>query len=1012
MIHSTRSFSLGLIAGIVSTLPAQQPAASPFPTAVEVLTPLIGQKDPQLGTFKKIRRGQPVAVNFRGLRAAHAGAVLRLRLFKDATFYARCVRKEKIECLADAFHWHCTLEGHAHSHCILTVVGDGFAAWLHPGLRTSTYLVQGAPGMHCARDMNDGGKGCGCDHNTRHHDTSKPAPQHACDDSTSTVTVMMVYSPLAQTQSGGQSKIQATCANGLAQCNTICRNSGVGYQYKATSIRYSGPKPPTTMPANLNLVSYTKGPRDPYGYMDWVPKYRKSEGADLVALIVGDFAGHGNTLGIAWQPSGQPSAGSGFSVTEYNSANNYTLAHELGHNFGCDHDYAQRGGTPPYSYGYGYNKNIYTSWPYKDYFRTTMSYRPSCPTGYSCRTFYVPIFSSPQLTVRTTRGNFAGGTSRAHNALLVRNTLQSVANHSWSVRGWRSTPKITKQPSARSLPQGYLAPNTAVMSVAADGATKYQWQKNGSNISGQTKAILTLGTNLSKADEGLYRCVVSGPCYSTTSMTARLTITSARKTYFYQSGTGTVVGDVNGDGNDDFVMTDPSYLSGKGFVQLRLGGSNSLQGSFTGFTTKSRFGTSVASGDVDGDGRADVLFGAPGDNAVFLIKGSSPRSYSYFLSQTTGVGTALATARYLDNDGHADVIIGAGAVIRAYSGRTKRLLHSFTAPANVTAIETVGDVNSDGHDDYAIGMPSWAQRGRVEIRSGKDGKLLRVSIGQGGWKFGQTLAATGDITGDRVPDLVVGATGYSYAGARGAVCTISGSNGSLIRLQPSGYYFFGTTLASGFDHDGDGKLDVVIGAYGGAFVYSPARSVFLKVISKPSGVGASFGMSASAGYLNGDGTPDYVIGGGGSTELIVFDATPVANPAEVKMYGRICADSKGRLARAGHSIQPRVGGKTELRLDSAPPSSMVFFHLGQQRQNVDLGILRMPGCAWHVRPLIEAALATDSKGRVRLPGTVPSTGSLVGARLQFQFFPVDRGLPTSRTQATASNGVEVRIGAK
>lgn len=144
-------------------------------------------------------------------------------------------------------------------------------------------------------------------------------------------------------------------------------------------------------------------------------------------------------------------------------------------------------------------------------------------------------------------------------------------------------------------------------------------------------------------------------------------------------------------------------------------------------------------------------------------------------------------------------------------------------PFTVTPPPVVGDVNRDGLADFVVSAYNHAVAGaagvgRVEVRSGADGALLRAVASPDtapGTYFGAVVTLGGDLDGDGRADFVVGAPAASPGGRThaGSVFLYSGASGALLRRLdgPTAGERFGASLAVG-DVDADGRVDVAVGA--------------------------------------------------------------------------------------------------------------------------------------------------------------------------------------------------------
>ncbi len=254
-----------------------------------------------------------------------------------------------------------------------------------------------------------------------------------------------------------------------------------------------------------------------------------------------------------------------------------------------------------------------------------------------------------------------------------------------------------------------------------------------------------------------------------------------------------------------------------------------------------------------------------------------------FHGPTTGKGAffgwAVSELRDVNGDGVTDVVAGevdGGSKMRGrvwvYSGRTGRLLFRRSGRAGEQsgyAIADAGDVNGDGVPDVISGAPGQADDiGHAYVYSGATGTTIaRLRGHRHGDAFGDAVAGAGDVNGDGVPDLLVGAPGNGKT--PGHAYVISGRTHRVIRVLTAHRRgdLFGDGTARAGDLDGDGVDDVIVGAsgmspgHGSAYVYSGRTGTRLFRIRGERG-NAAFGQFfvAGVGDLNGDGVPDVYVG--------------------------------------------------------------------------------------------------------------------------------------------------------
>ena len=319
-----------------------------------------------------------------------------------------------------------------------------------------------------------------------------------------------------------------------------------------------------------------------------------------------------------------------------------------------------------------------------------------------------------------------------------------------------------------------------------------------------------------------------------------------------------VSADINGDGVPDLIAGVPQYiahpesksleaiLGGKALVFSGQDGALLLTLNDPTAEEDGRCGAAVAAlGDVNADGTVDFAVGVPGKD-IGGEEGIANVGLVYIFSGKTG-----ALLRTLNDPPRGGAEAGAGFG---------------------SALANAGDVNGNGATDVFIGAPG---EGRTYLFDGKSGALLLSILSpvtEAVPSFGYAVSGGQDFNRDRKPDLVVGAPLQNKFA--GAAYVFDGTSGALLNKlkspTPQSFARFGASVLASADITGDRRADIIVGApdqnvnafnsAGEAFVFDGQRGrVMQTLMSETPQTHAGFGTGLTSAVFPGNSAATAII---------------------------------------------------------------------------------------------------------------------------------------------------------
>lgn len=261
------------------------------------------------------------------------------------------------------------------------------------------------------------------------------------------------------------------------------------------------------------------------------------------------------------------------------------------------------------------------------------------------------------------------------------------------------------------------------------------------------------------------------------------------------------LGDVDGDDKADYAISatygDGDKVSMSGAVHIYKGGSNKhLIKKLSGEIPMDRFGMTLASGDLNGDGKNDIIIGAPyftpsaalyQNGAVYVYFGPDFSASVRLASSSTNkaLGWSVA-AGDINNDNISDLLMMANGKVLGFYGNTTFTPAIDTPDVTISspatdfgrAITVFGDVDGDGFKDVAISAP------KATVGTNRDTGMLFIVKGGAG---ARTIALSPPPPAPVPVDLIVRIDGAKLFDRFGASMVVmdAGDGDNLMDLVVS-----------------------------------------------------------------------------------------------------------------------------------------------------------------------------------------------------------------------------------
>ena len=365
------------------------------------------------------------------------------------------------------------------------------------------------------------------------------------------------------------------------------------------------------------------------------------------------------------------------------------------------------------------------------------------------------------------------------------------------------------------------------------------------------------------------------------------------------------VGDWNGDRKLDLMVVNQCQTDENcgGTVTILLGNGDGTFQAPPNYASGGYDADSVAAGDLNRDGKLDLVVAnlCPGSNCshgnngiVSVLLGNGDGTFQQAHPYASGgFGSSSVAVGDFNGDGNADVVVanqcstsdcksgGSVSVLRGKGDGTLGTAKSYSSGGYTALSVAVGDFNQDGKLDLVVAnqcQDSGCKNGSVSVLLGNGDGTFQSAQSYGSAGYFTNFVVVGDVNGDGNPDLVLANQCQDSSCSNGGVSVLLGSGNG--KFQAARSYSSGGSEADSVsvaDVNGDGDIDLIVSnlcasasdCNNGVVSSLPGRGDGTFRGARVYSSGGQNAYSVVAGDFNGDGKTDVVVANSDGTNVLL-----------------------------------------------------------------------------------------------------------------------------------------------